>query len=216
MNREYILTIQCPDRPGIVYAVSSFLIHCSGNILESQQFDDRSDPDDQRFFMRVQFEVYDEAMTLERLRDLFAPVAVASDMTWELWHADAKYRTLIMVSREGHCLNDLLYRQSIGSLPIEVPAVVSNHTDLERLAKSYGVPFHHVPVTPGHEGRRRGDAARARVVARTSTWSCSRATCRSCRTRRAPPWPGARSTSTTRSCRASRARSRTSRRMRAA
>ena len=148
MGREYILTIVCPDRPGIVYAVSSYLIHCSGNILESQQFDDRHTPGDQLFFMRVQFEIYDPAMTLERLRELFAPVAAASDMSWELWRAEAKYRTLIMVSREGHCLNDLLYRQSIGALPIEIPAVVSNHSDLERLAKSYGVPFHHIPVTP--------------------------------------------------------------------
>jgi formyltetrahydrofolate deformylase len=144
-HREYILTIVCPDRPGIVYAVSSFLIHCSGNIVESQQHGDRTE---QRFFMRVHFEVYDEAMTLDRLRTAFAPVAAASDMTWEMWGAEAKYRTLIMVSREGHCLNDLLYRQSIGAIPIEVPAVVSNHTELERLAKSYGVPFHHIPVTP--------------------------------------------------------------------
>jgi formyltetrahydrofolate deformylase len=144
-NSEFVLTIQCPDRPGIVYAVSSFLIHCSGNILESQQFDERIE---QRFFMRVHFEVFDAAMTLDRLRELFTPVAAASEMVWELWDADARYRTLIMVSREGHCLNDLLYRQSIGALPIEVSAVVSNHTDLESMAKSYGVPFHHVPVTP--------------------------------------------------------------------
>jgi formyltetrahydrofolate deformylase len=68
-------------------------------------------------------------------------------MTWEMWAADAKYRTLIMVSKEGHCLNDLLYRHSIGALPVEVPLVVSNHPDLERLVKSYGVPFRHIPVT---------------------------------------------------------------------
>jgi formyltetrahydrofolate deformylase len=141
---EYVLTIACPDRPGIVFSVSSFLVHCSANILESQQHDDR---ESSRFFMRVHFEVYDEAMTLDRLRAGFEPVAASAQMTWEMWSADAKYRTLIMVSRDGHCLNDLLYRQSIGALPIEVPAVVSNHTDLERLAKSYGVPFHHIPVT---------------------------------------------------------------------
>jgi formyltetrahydrofolate deformylase len=142
---EYVLTIICPDRPGIVYSVASFLVHSSGNILESQQFDDR---DEDRFFMRVHFEVYDEAMTLERLRAGFEPVANAAQMTWEMWSADAKYRTLIMVGKDGHCLNDLLYRQSIGALPIEIPAVVSNHPDLEPLAKAYGVPFHHVPVTP--------------------------------------------------------------------
>jgi formyltetrahydrofolate deformylase len=141
---EYVLTIACPDRPGIVFSVASFLVHCSANILESQQHDDR---ESDRFFMRVHFEVYDDAMTLERLRAAFEPVAASAQMTWAMWAADVKYRTLILVSREGHCLNDLLYRQSIGALPIEVPAVVSNHTDLERLVKSYGVPFHHIPVT---------------------------------------------------------------------
>jgi formyltetrahydrofolate deformylase len=142
---EYVLTIVCPDRPGIVFAVASFLVHSSGNILESQQYDDRLE---QRFFMRVQFEVYDAAMTLERLRAGFEKVALASDMTWQMWDAQAKYQTLVMVSKDGHCLNDLLYRQSTGALPIEIPAIVSNHPDLERLAKSYGISFHHIPVTP--------------------------------------------------------------------
>jgi formyltetrahydrofolate deformylase len=142
--REYVLTIVCPDRPGIVYAVASFLVHSSANILESQQHDDRME---QRFFMRVHFEVYDPAITLERLRASFIPVAAASQMTWQMWAADARYRTLVLVSKDGHCLNDLLYRQSIGAVPIEIPAIVSNHRDLERLAKSYGIPFHHVPVT---------------------------------------------------------------------
>jgi formyltetrahydrofolate deformylase len=143
-HREFVLTIICPDRPGIVFAVSSFLVHSSANILESQQFFDRAE---NRFFMRVLFEVYDDAMTLDRLRAAFVPVAESAVMTWEMWAADAKYRTLIMVSKEGHCLNDLLYRHSIGALPIEVPLVVSNHPDLERLVKSYGVPFRHISVT---------------------------------------------------------------------
>ena len=124
--------------------MSAFLVHSAGNILESQQYFDRLE---QRFFMRVQFEVYDPAMTLDRLRAGFATVAAAASMSWQMWAADARYRTLIMVSREGHCLNDLLYRQSIGTLPIEIPAVVSNHPELEQLTKSYGVPFHHLPVT---------------------------------------------------------------------
>jgi formyltetrahydrofolate deformylase len=144
-NPEYVLTIACRDRPGIVYAVAAFLVHSSGNILESQQFDDRVE---ERFFMRVHFEIYDPAMTLERLRTNFASVADSSQMTWQMWSAEAKYQTLVMVSREGHCLNDLLYRQSIGALRIDIPAIVSNHPDLERLATSYGVAFHHIPVTP--------------------------------------------------------------------
>jgi len=142
---EFILTLSCPDRPGIVYAVASFLVHRSGNILESQQHEDR---EQRRFFMRVQFEVYDTAMTLERLRAEFGAVAADSAMTWSLRTADARHRTLVMVSREGHCLNDLLYRHATGSLRIDVPLVVSNHRDLERLATSYDISFHHIPVTP--------------------------------------------------------------------
>ena len=143
---DYVLTIVCPDRPGIVFAVSSFLVQHAGNIVESQQFDDRLED---RFFMRVRFEVFDEAVTVETLRAAFEPVAASYSMSWHLWEATAKYRTLVMVSKYGHCLNDLLYRQSLGALQIEIPAIVSNHTDLEPLAKSYGIPFHHVPVTPG-------------------------------------------------------------------
>jgi formyltetrahydrofolate deformylase len=141
---EYVLTIACPDRPGIVFAVSSFLVQHSANILESQQFDDRLDD---RFFMRVHFEVFDGTSTVEGLRAAFTPVSSAYSMAWHLWDADAKYRTLVMVSKFGHCLNDLLYRQSTGALQIEIPAIVSNHTDLEPLAKSYAIPFHHIPVT---------------------------------------------------------------------
>ena len=142
---EYVLTIVCPDRPGIVHAVSGFLVEHAGNILESQQFDDRLED---QFFMRVHFEVSDPSVTLERMRADFAEVAGRFSMTWQMWAAEARYRTLIMVSRMGHCLNDLLYRWSAGGLQIDVPAVVSNHPDLEPLVKSYGVPFHHVPVTP--------------------------------------------------------------------
>ena len=142
---EFVLTIACPDRPGIVYAVSSFLVQHSCNILESQQFDDR---EHDRFFMRVHFEAYRPGSTLEALREAFGWIAESHSMQWGLWDARAPHRTLIMVSKAGHCLHDLLYRWSIGALQIEIPAVVSNHPDLEPLAAAHGVPFHHVPVTP--------------------------------------------------------------------
>jgi formyltetrahydrofolate deformylase len=142
---EFVLTIDCPDRPGIVYAVSSFLVQQSCNILESQQFDDRQHV---RFFMRVHFEAYRPGVTLESLREDFAWVAQSHHMRWGLWDARAPHRTLIMVSRAEHCLHELLYRWSIGALQIEIPAVVSNHLDLEPLAAAHGVPFHHVPVSP--------------------------------------------------------------------
>jgi formyltetrahydrofolate deformylase len=141
---EFVLTIACPDRPGIVYAVSSFLVQHSCNILESQQFDDR---EHDRFFMRVHFEAYRPGSTLEALREAFGWIAEAHTMQWGMWDAHAPHRTLIMVSKAGHCLHDLLYRWSIGALQIEIPAVVSNHRDLEPLAAAHGVPFHHIPVT---------------------------------------------------------------------
>jgi formyltetrahydrofolate deformylase len=142
---EFVLTIACPDRPGIVYAVSSFLVQHSCNILESQQFDDRQQD---RFFMRVHFEAYRPASTLETLREAFSWVAQTYSMQWGLWDAQAPHRTLILVSRAEHCLHELLYRWSIGALQIEIPAIVSNHPDLEPLAVAHDVPFHHVPVAP--------------------------------------------------------------------
>jgi formyltetrahydrofolate deformylase len=142
---DFVLTLLCPDTPGIVHAVSGFLLEQSGNIMESQQF---GDAETGRFFMRVRVETTDPAVDLESLRAGFGSVADRFGMTWELWSAGAPYRTLIMVSRFGHCLNDLLFRTSTGALQIEIPAIVSNHRDFERLADSYGIAFHHIPVTP--------------------------------------------------------------------
>ena len=140
-TRSYVLTLSCPDRPGIVHAVSGALAGLGGNITESQQF---GDPGTGRFLMRVQVDV---AISHGDLGEAFAPVAAAFDMTWHLDVRGRPVRTLVMASRAGHCLNDLLFRMRSGLLPIDVPAVVSNHTDLEPLARSYDVPFHHVPVT---------------------------------------------------------------------
>ncbi|MET8978097.1 formyltetrahydrofolate deformylase [Streptomyces sp. NPDC004539] len=143
-GREFVLTVSCPDSAGLVHAVSGFLVRNSGNILESQQFDDRLKG---RFFMRVHFDVSDPASDLDGLRLRFGPVAQAYNFTWTLRDAATPTRTLIMVSRFGHCLNDLLFRGRSGALNIEIPAIVSNHRDFEGLAESYGVPFHHIPVT---------------------------------------------------------------------
>ncbi|MFB8177106.1 formyltetrahydrofolate deformylase [Streptomyces sp. NPDC055966] len=144
-GREFVLTLSCPDRAGLVHAVSSFLVTRSGNILESQQFDDRLQD---RFYMRVHFDVSDPGVSLEDLRTGFGPVAEAYRITWQLHDASTPTRTLVMVSKFGHCLNDLLFRTSTGALNIEIPAIVSNHRDFEPLARNYGIPFHHIPVTP--------------------------------------------------------------------
>ncbi|WP_340536996.1 formyltetrahydrofolate deformylase [Nocardioides sp. GXZ039] len=141
---EFVLTLSCPDRPGIVYATSGFLVEHGGNILESQQFDDQLHD---RFFMRIDFTV-DGETTAEELRADFAVVADQFEMDFEIWRADAPYRTIIMVSKHLHCLNDLLFRASTGALQIEIPAVVSNHPDAGALVRSYGLDFHHIPVTP--------------------------------------------------------------------
>jgi formyltetrahydrofolate deformylase len=140
---DFVLTLTCPDQPGIVHAVSGFLVDAGGNIVQSQQY---GDAETGRFFMRVQFETA-HPREADGLRAAFDDVARAFAMGWELWPAGAPYRTLIMVSKFDHCLTDLLYRWSSGSLQIDIPAIVSNHRDFEALAGTYGIPFHHIPVT---------------------------------------------------------------------
>jgi formyltetrahydrofolate deformylase len=142
-GNEFVLTVSCIDTPGLVFAVSSYLVQHNGNILQSQQFDDRAA---QEFFMRVHFDVSGGA-DLESLRTGFGYVAQSFRMTWDLVDASTPTRTLVMVSRFGHCLNDLLYRYSTGALNVEIPAIVSNHPDFAGLAASFAVPFHHIPVT---------------------------------------------------------------------
>jgi len=142
---EFILTLSCPDKPGIVYAVASFLVQHSGNIIASQQY---GEPDGGLFFMRVHFAVPQPGKSVAELVRDFTWVAEAFHMTWQLHDTSERIRTLLMVSQLGHCLNDLLFRWSVGSLPIEITAVVSNHETFRDLTESYKLPFHHVPVTP--------------------------------------------------------------------
>ncbi len=143
---DYVLTLSVRDQPGMVYAVARFLFERGCNIVESHQFNDREAG---MFFMRLQFEGVPGAFAgLGRLRAEFGSVAGPLRMSWRFIAAARKQRVLIMVSRYGHCLNDLLYRASAGGLNIDVAAVVSNHRDLEPMAARHGVPFHHIPVTP--------------------------------------------------------------------
>lgn len=144
-----ILTLACDDVAGIVHAVSGFLLEAGCNIIDSAQF---RDTDTSQFFMRVEVLPVreDDVRTwdIDALRARFVPLARRFGMAWELGDRNARPRTLIMVSRQAHCLNDLLFRYATGDLRIEVPAIVSNHTDLAPLADAYRVPFHHLPVTP--------------------------------------------------------------------
>ena len=141
-SAAYTLTLSCPDRPGIVHAVSGGLVAAAGNITESQQY---GSPETGTFFMRVDFTA---PGSYEDVRRTLLPVAETFGMDWQLHLAGVPVRTLIMASKSGHCLNDLLFQQRAGTLPIEVPAIVSNHRDLAGLAEFYGIPFHHIPVTP--------------------------------------------------------------------
>ncbi len=143
-SREYVLTLCCPDQRGIVHAVASFLLVTGCTIVDSQQYGDR---DTRLFFMRVHFIAQEDGVDLISLNGGFAATAAAFRMTWQIHDAALLMPTLILVSKFGHCLNDLLFRHSIGALPIDVPAVVSNHADFKPLVESYGIPFVHLPVT---------------------------------------------------------------------
>ncbi|MGE8546320.1 formyltetrahydrofolate deformylase [Alcaligenes sp. WGS1538] len=141
---DYILTLSCPDRTGIVHNVSGWLLEQNGNIIEAQQF---GDAETERFFLRIQFSL-PEKVAVADLQARFAPIADRFGMDANIYDAQRKARLLILVSRQGHCLNDLLFRAHSGQLPVEIAAVASNHTDHAGLASSYGIPFHHLPVTP--------------------------------------------------------------------
>ncbi|ABD68360.1 formyltetrahydrofolate deformylase [Rhodoferax ferrireducens T118] len=142
MNPVYILTLSCPDRLGLVHAVSGFLLERGGNIEEAAQYNDQ---DTGLFFMRVQFAC--AQLTHEDLTLQLKAFAQPFEMQWRL-HARAQpIRTVIMVSKEGHCLNDLLFRWKSGLLPIDIRAIISNHREFYQLAASYNVPFHHLPIT---------------------------------------------------------------------
>ncbi|WP_435133182.1 formyltetrahydrofolate deformylase [Actinacidiphila sp. bgisy144] len=144
---EIVLTLCCPDRPGIVQAVSAFVTGHGLDIVESHQFGDREAG---RFAMRVAATGLVEGVPdVAALRAEFEPVARALGMDWRLVDARHRPRVLIMVSRVGHCLNDLLHRVRTGQLRAELVAVVSNHPDCRDLAESAGVPFVHLPVDAG-------------------------------------------------------------------
>lgn len=155
-----VLMLSCPDAPGIVHAVSEFLVQRRCTIVQSQQF---GDPISGTFFMRVEFARTGGApLDFAELRAHMAEVSDRFAMTWRLADASERPRVAILVSKFGHCLNDLLFRNATGELNLDVVAVVSNHPDLERLADSFGVPFRHIPVTP--DTKARAEAALLDVV----------------------------------------------------
>jgi formyltetrahydrofolate deformylase len=137
----YILNLSCKDKPGIVHGVSGFLLERGGNIEEAAQY---NDPDTGLFFMRVQFTCAQTAQALKAELETFEQ---SLSLQWALHETSKAMPTILMVSKEGHCLNDLLFRTKSGLLPIDVKAIISNHRDFYQLAASYNIPFHHIPVS---------------------------------------------------------------------
>jgi formyltetrahydrofolate deformylase len=169
MANTYVLTLSCPDQPGIVHGVSGLLFQLGANIEEAAQYNDQSTG---LFFMRVQF-ACDQTPQPE-LDHALQQLAAQWRMGIELHRAEHRVPTVIMVSQQGHCLNDLLFRWKSGLLPVDIKAIVSNHRDFYQLAASYNVPFHHIPVTaatkPEAEARQldviRSEGAELVVLAR--------------------------------------------------
>ena len=146
LRQQWVLTLSCPDKPGIVHGVSGFLLVTGCTILDSQQY---GDPDSGLFFLRVHFTPLESDVTLESLNNGFEAIGASFRMTYQFHDTDTLMPVVLMVSKFGHCLNDLLFRASIGALPIHIAAVVSNHRDFEDLARSYGHDFVHLPVQAG-------------------------------------------------------------------
>ena len=151
-SQSYVFTASCPDGPGIIAAISTALVHHDANIDECQQF---GDPLTGQFFIRARVHGPVEEDTL---RASLHPVADRFGMTWGLFPAQQPTKALVLVSKLGHCLNDLLYRQQVGALPIDIVAVGSNHLKFQKLVSSHDIPFHHVPTLPDK------DTSEARLV----------------------------------------------------
>ena len=149
-QREFILTLSCRDAKGIVHGVSGLLYQAGCNIIDSQQFGDVSGEDATGlFFMRVHFEAPPELADGTTLSRLFTHVRTQFQMDAAFHEVSKRSRLLLLVSKHGHCLNDLLFRWKSGQLPVDIPAIVSNHPDFAELAASYGIPFHHLSLPTG-------------------------------------------------------------------
>ncbi|WP_319517866.1 formyltetrahydrofolate deformylase [uncultured Martelella sp.] len=141
--KDFVLTVTCPSTRGIVAAISSYLAEQGCNIIDSSQFDDLETG---RFFIRISF-IPETGAKLDALREGFDAIAAPFDMDYKFHDGSYRLKTVIMVSRFGHCLNDLLYRWRIGALPIDIVGVVSNHLDYQKLVVNHDIPFYHIPVT---------------------------------------------------------------------
>ena len=166
-SHRYTLSLSCPDRVGVVAAVSGFLASHQGWITEANH---HADAEAQRFFMRQEILADSLPFDLATLRDHFAPIAAEFRMDWRISDSARKKRVVLLVSKQEHCLYDLLARWQSGDLDIDIPCVISNHDTFRRLVEWHGIPFHHVPVSTDNkteayaEVARRFDAAEGDVM----------------------------------------------------
>ncbi|MDX0407085.1 formyltetrahydrofolate deformylase [Sinorhizobium medicae] len=160
-SNRYALRVACPSIRGVTAAIATYLSNNGCNISDSAQFDDKSTG---RYFMRVSFQP-EEGHTLELLREVFADIAAEYEADAEFFDETAKRKVILMVSRFGHCLNDLLYRWRIGALPIDIVGVISNHFDYQKIVVNHDIPFHHIKVT--RENKLAAEAEQMRIVDET-------------------------------------------------
>lgn len=161
--KNYILTVSCVSTRGIVAAISGYLAGKGCNIVDSSQFDDL---DTGKFFMRISF-ISEEGILLETIAADFVAVGAKFDMDYAFHDPARRMKVMLMVSRFGHCLNDLLYRWKIGALPIDIVGVVSNHFDYQKVVVNHDIPFHHVRVTK--ENKPHAEAQLMELVEQTGT-----------------------------------------------
>ncbi len=141
-----ILLLQCPDRKGVVAAVSSFIYECGGNIART---DEHQDPDLNLYFLRLEWDVSEFTVPLDRFAEYFSPIGAKFDMQWRVASSSYRPKVAIFVSKAGHCLADLLFRHQIGELACDIPLVISNHPDLRKLTEFYAIPYHEISVSSG-------------------------------------------------------------------
>ncbi|MGU3575863.1 formyltetrahydrofolate deformylase [Brucellaceae bacterium C25G] len=160
---HYVLTVSCRASRGIVAAISGYLAAKGCNIIDSAQFDDLKHG---RFFMRISF-ISEEGAGLQELHDGFSDIGAPFEMHYEFHDTSERMKVLLMVSRFGHCLNDLLYRWKIGALPIDIVGVISNHFDYQKVVVNHDIPFHHIVVTKDNKAE--AEARMMAIVEETGT-----------------------------------------------
>ena len=146
MKDTGVLLLQCPDRKGVIAAVTTFVYKHGGNIVHA---DEHQDPDQRLYFLRIEWDLAEFTISLNDFATDFAPIARTFDMTWRVARSSYRPKVAIFVSKAGHCLADLLFRHQIGELPCEIPLVISNHADLRKLTEFYGIPYYEIPIPSG-------------------------------------------------------------------